>query len=94
MESKKRKRIALKYCGGCDSTYDRVRYWQRINEVTAGKIEWVSIEEPPFETVLLINGCSTACKERDLEHEHDWRIVSVKDDNVDPEIIVNQLLKE
>jgi hypothetical protein len=94
MEPKKRKRIALKYCGGCDSTYDRVRYWQKINKLAAGKVEWTSIEEPPFEAVLLINGCSTACKERDLEHEHNWRIVSVKGDNIDPEIIINQLLRE
>lgn len=94
MEPRERIRIAIKYCGGCDSSFDRVRYWQRINEASEGIIKWVSIEEPPYEAVLLINGCSTACKERDLEHERRWRIVSVKDDNVDPKIIVNQLLNE
>lgn len=94
MESRRKIRIALKYCGGCDPAFDRVKYWQRINNVAAGMIEWVRIEEPPFEAVLLINGCNTACKERDMEHERNWRIVSVKDDNIDPKIVINQLLKE
>ena len=89
----RKKRIALKYCGGCDPAYDRVKYWRRIAEQAEGKIDWVSIEEPPFEAVLLINGCSKACKERDLERERNWRIVSVKDDQIDPVQIINQLLK-
>jgi len=85
-------RIALKYCGGCDAAYDRVKYWKKIAEGAERKIEWVNIEDPPFGTVLLINGCSRACKEKDLEPEHKWRIVSVRDDHADPATIIRKSL--
>jgi hypothetical protein len=84
-------RVALKYCGGCDPAYDRVSYQERIAAAAAGHIEWVSIENPPFEAVLVINGCHRACKEKDLASEHQWRIISVRDDLADPILIVKKL---
>lgn len=91
---KGKRRVALKYCGGCDSTYDRVRYWREVREAASGKIEWVTLAAPPFDAVLLINGCEKACKERDLEREEgaNWKIVSVRNDSLDPREIVDRLL--
>jgi hypothetical protein len=86
-------RVALKYCGGCDPTYDRVSYQERIAEAAADAIEWVSIEDPPFEAVLVINGCARACKEKDLASELQWRIISVRDDHADPISIIKKILK-
>lgn len=87
-------RVALKYCGGCDPAYDRVSYQERIADAAAGNIEWVSIEDPPFEAVLVINGCARACKEKDLESEHQWRIISVRDDHTGPILIIKKLFQE
>lgn len=87
-------RVALKYCGGCDPAYDRVAYQEQIADAAAGNIEWVSIEAPPFEAVLVINGCARACKEKDLESEHQWRIISVRDDHTDPKLIIKKITQE
>jgi hypothetical protein len=40
----------------------------------------------------MIHGCPVACPEEKLEPGHPWRIVSVRDDSVDPEEIVGKLL--
>ena len=84
-------RVVLKYCGGCDPAYDRVSYQERIADAAEGNIDWVSIEDPPFEAVLVINGCARACKEKDLASEHRWRIISVRDDRTDPISILQKL---
>lgn len=91
---KGKRRVALKYCGGCDSAYDRVRYWREIRDAATGRIEWVTLADPPFEAILIVNGCEKACKERDLEREEGakWNIVSVRSDGLDPREVVDRLM--
>jgi hypothetical protein len=84
-------RIALKFCGGCDAQYDRVDYALKIRRKGRGKITWVTLDEPPFDAVLLINGCTKACKEKDLEETTVADIVSVRDNTVEPHIIIDTL---
>lgn len=87
------KKVALKYCGGCDCTYDRLGYAKRILAVAQGRIRWVSMEGEGFDTILMIHGCHVACPEEKLERNHPWRIVSVSDDRVAPEEIIDKLLE-
>ncbi len=87
------KRIALKYCGGCDCTYDRSEHAKKIKKAAEGRIEWVTMDDGGFDTVLMIHGCHVACPEEKLEPGHSWRIVSVIDDRVAPEEIINKLLE-
>jgi len=89
-----RRRVALKYCGGCNPGYDRVGYFRRIREIVGEAVEWVTLEDPGFDVVLLIQGCQTACPEKTLDCIGDRRIVSIKDDEWDPEEVVKQLLRE
>lgn len=87
------KRVALKYCGGCDPGFDRVEYIQRVRAAAGEAITWVALDDEDIHTVLLVSGCDTACPERDVELSP-YRIVSIKDDHVAPEQIVATLLRE
>jgi hypothetical protein len=86
-------RVAFKYCGGCDSGFDRVEYFKRIHAAAGNAIEWVTLDDPPFDCVLLICGCQTACPEREL-HVLPCRIFSIIDDCREPGEIVPALLNE
>ncbi len=88
------KRIGLKYCGGCNPSYERVEYVQRIQAAAGNRMEWVSIEEGDFDTLLIVNGCDKQCV---LSEEYDkagWRVLSLKDDGKGPEEILSMLLEE
>lgn len=88
-----KKRVALKYCGGCDPEFDRPGYFARIREAAGDSIEWVTLDEVHSGTVLLINGCSTACPEYTADFSACERIVSIRDDKPDPREIVETLLQ-
>lgn len=83
-------RVALKYCGGCDPGYDRVEYCDRIRAVASNTVEWVSIEDQPFDAVLLICGCHTGCPEKDLPSVP-CQVFSVFDNHCEPSEIASAL---
>ncbi len=82
--------IAIKFCGGCNPTFDRVQYWERVRRIAADRVSWVRLREDHNEVVLLINGCRSACPEHDLPPTS--RLVSVKNDETPPEEVVRILL--
>ncbi len=84
----------MKYCGGCDPGFDRVKYFQEIQNAAGGLIEWVTLDDRDFETVLVISGCNTACPMENMVLTPCWRIVSVRDDKRDPAEVVQSLLNE
>ncbi len=89
-----KKRIALKYCGGCDPGFDRVEYFKKIQDAAGDLIEWVSLDDLDFETVLVITGCDTECPVENMRLTASRRIVSIRDDKCDPGEIVQSLLIE
>jgi hypothetical protein len=91
-----RKRIALKYCGGCDPGFDRVQYFKKIQKAADGLIDWVTLDEGDFEAVLIVSGCDTACPAGKMGTTDcgSRKIVSVRDDKSDPAEIVQSLLSK
>ena len=55
------KNIAIKFCGGCNPTYDRLHFWKDVQSKTEGKVNWVMADQAGYEAVLVICGCHTAC---------------------------------
>ncbi len=88
----KKRRVALKYCGGCNPWFDRVEYFRRIRSAAGDSIEWVTLEDPDFEALLLIQGCDTACPERSLDSGGHRLTLSLKNDKIDPVEVVKRLL--
>ncbi|MGA2731700.1 MAG: hypothetical protein ABSG35_03695 [Syntrophobacteraceae bacterium] len=89
-----RKRIALKYCGGCDPGFDRVEYFKQIQNAAGDLIEWVSLDDRDLETVLVICGCDTACPVENRVLTACRSIVSIRDNKRNPAEIVQSLLSE
>ncbi len=87
------RRIALKFCGGCDPGFDRVQYFNRIRTAAGDSIEWVTLDDRGFEAVLVISGCETACPEEGIDFMP-ARIVTVRTDKRDPDEIAQHLLSE
>jgi len=54
-------RIRIKYCGGCNPTYDRVALVEDVKMRLEGRVTWVSSDADPCDQVLAVHGCQTAC---------------------------------
>ena len=39
------KKVALKYCGGCNPGFDRVAYVEKIKSAAGPDIEWVTLDD-------------------------------------------------
>jgi len=83
-------RIALKYCGGCDPGFDRVDFFRRIQAAAGVRIEWITVDDEDFDTVLLIAGCERACPGENAELAA-YRRITVTDDRHDLAQIVAAL---
>jgi len=86
-----KERIALKYCGGCNPTFDRVEYVRKIQSAAEDRIEWTTLDDGHWDKVLLIHGCDTACLEKNFDFS---KIISIRNDAQDPGEIVQRLLSE
>ena len=53
--------MAVKFCGGCNPTYDRVAYWEAIKARTGDAAVWVGADFPGPDGMLLICGCPSVC---------------------------------
>jgi hypothetical protein len=87
------KKVALKYCGGCNPGFDRVAYVESVKSAAGPVIEWVTLDDEGFDTVLLICGCETACPLRSLDFSRYTQSVSIKNDKVSPKDLVKILLE-
>jgi 3-hydroxyacyl-[acyl-carrier-protein] dehydratase len=87
------KRVGLKYCGGCNPSYERVEYVQAIQKAAGSRIEWVTLDEGDFSSLLIICGCEKQCVEI---ADHDvpvGRVIHIKDDLTPPTEILSLLLE-
>jgi hypothetical protein len=82
------KRVALKYCGGCDPEFDRVELFTKVRAAAGDSIEWVCLDDRGFDTVLLIAGC-----EQNPEISP-YRVISIEHDRLDAAAIVKALLSD
>ncbi len=85
-------KVAVKFCGGCDPTYERREYLEKIKSAAGDRIQWVSIRESGIEAILLISGCPKACPEEHLQGP--VPIVSIKTDDIDPQRVADMLIEK
>lgn len=83
-----KKKIAVKFCGGCNPSYDRGAAYQEIRSATADFAELsLPTGEERYDALLIIRGC-TGCPYLYEEIDADARILCVKRDDI-PEVIEN-----
>lgn len=85
-------KTVIKFCGGCDPVYDRVEYGNRIRQAGSGLVEWMSLDETVYDTLLIINGCEKACPEVDLG-PFKKKVISLIDNLIDPESVIQKIIK-
>lgn len=66
---KKVKKIGVKYCGGCNSTYERVEIIQKIRSRLEDQFLFLRHDEPGIDGLVLINGCLRACAGQDFNQK-------------------------
>lgn len=54
-------KIGIKYCGGCNPSYDRVAAAARIRDRFINTTEIVPYDDPAADIVFAVMGCSSAC---------------------------------
>lgn len=87
------KRVALKYCGGCNPVYDRERYVAAIRRAAGARIDWVSSGGEGAGTFLVVNGCRRACMLEEFGRSAAGRrLVSVQTGDEPPGEVVRLLL--
>lgn len=63
---KTKKRIGIKYCGGCNPEYERVEMMERVQFRLSDRFLMVR-DEPDVDLLILVSGCKRACAEESLE---------------------------
>lgn len=84
--------IAIKFCGGCNPTFDRLYYWDKIKKETAGAIRWTSPDHPHPDGLLLICGCHTSCPLKFFNPEDYTVFLLVNNHEEPPEAIAEKLI--
>lgn len=56
-------KIGIKFCGGCNPTFDRVAAVEKIKREFEGKAEFVPPDDDTAEMVIAVMGCGSACAE-------------------------------
>ncbi|RLB00978.1 MAG: hypothetical protein DRG37_01085 [Deltaproteobacteria bacterium] len=54
-------KVGLKYCGGCNPDYDRVKAVEYIKEQLGDAIELVPAQTEDTDMVLVVEGCEVCC---------------------------------
>ena len=86
-------KVAVKFCGGCNPTYDRVHYWHRVRAAVEGRINWVGTDEPDPDALILICGCPVSCPEQNFRPDDYGRLIVVRDEGRTPEEIAKIIQK-
>ncbi len=60
-----RRKIGVKYCGGCGPKFDRVALVERIRNALSESWQFVSWEDKTADRILIVTGCETACVDPD-----------------------------
>ena len=70
--SKKRKgikkKIGIKYCGGCNPTYERLEFIQEVQSRLGDRFLFFRSDQRDLDGMLLINGCVRSCATENLDH--------------------------
>lgn len=95
--SKTLKKVAVKFCGGCNPDFDRVHYLDLIRSGANDAIYWVQVEgESSFDFVLFVNGCPVCCCEKDIDlidSVKHCRRISISDAGTTPEKLIRIILE-
>ena len=54
-------KVGIKYCGGCNPTYDRVAAVKEMEERLRSRAELISWHDESADAVVIVAGCAASC---------------------------------
>lgn len=76
-----KKRIGIKYCGGCNPHYERVEMIKRIKSLIGDRFLFLRHDQQNLNGLVLVNGCPRTCAEENLnQREVPYRLLTGKND--------------
>jgi hypothetical protein len=64
-----KKRVGIKYCGGCNPTYERVEIIEKIQFRLGDQFFFCQVGDEQVEASVLVSGCPRACARQNLNQE-------------------------
>lgn len=58
-------KIGVRYCGGCNPSYDRVAALEGLLRTLNGKAQAADYREEGIQALIFVCGCPTACPSRE-----------------------------
>jgi hypothetical protein len=74
------KRIGIKYCGGCNPSYDRVSRIARLASALKDYLQLVSYDAPSLDLLLIVNGCPKGCADREDIRKRCKEVIVLQDE--------------
>ena len=61
-----KKRIGIKYCGGCNPHYERVDMVQKVHSLLKNRFLFLGHDQKYLDGLILVSGCPRACATKNL----------------------------
>ena len=62
-----KKRIGIKYCGGCNPHYERVDMLQKVHSLLKNRFLFLRYDQENLNGLILVSGCPRACASKNLD---------------------------
>jgi len=62
-----KKRIGIKYCGGCNPLYERVDLVQKVHSSLKDRFLFLRHDQENLHGLILVSGCPRACASKHLD---------------------------
>jgi hypothetical protein len=56
-----KKKIGVKYCGGCNPNYERVEMMGRVRSLVGERFLFLRYDQEDLDGMIHVNGCPRAC---------------------------------
>jgi len=56
-----KKRVGIKYCGGCNPSYERVKWVERLKNQLGDCFLFLPSKEPNIDLLVFVSGCLRGC---------------------------------
>lgn len=63
---KTKKKVGIKYCGGCNPSYERAEIAHRVQSQFNHPLHFVHHDQPDIDALTFMSGCQKACAAQDL----------------------------
>ncbi|MCJ7748527.1 MAG: hypothetical protein MUP27_12390 [Desulfobacterales bacterium] len=63
-----RRKVGIKYCGGCNPSYERVEMIQQVQSLLKYRFTFSIHDQQDLDIMLLVSGCPRACANKNSNH--------------------------